>query len=61
MTQSADNVLLQEVIAWPSGYVEDSGIIKSYSESESDIPKRITENSPKWSSFITAIGGCIPT
>ena len=37
VTQSADNVLLQEVIAGASGYVEDTGVIES--ESESDITK----------------------
>ena len=37
VTQSADNVLLQEVIAGASGYVEDTGVIER--ESESDITK----------------------
>ena len=39
--QSADNVLLQEVIARASGYVEDIGVIES--ESESGITKRLKE------------------
>ena len=38
VTQSTDNVLLQDVIAEASGYVEDTGVIES--ESESDITKR---------------------
>ena len=37
MTQSIDNILLQEVIAGSSGYVEVTGVIES--ESESDMTK----------------------
>ena len=37
MTQSDDNVLLQEFTARASGYVEDAGVIEK--ESESDITK----------------------
>ena len=39
VTQSIDNILLQEVIAGSSGYVEDTGVIESESDSESDITK----------------------
>ena len=41
VTQSAKNVLLQEVIAGASGFVEDTGVIES--ESESDIAKQLKE------------------
>ena len=41
VTQSAENVLLQEVIAGASGFVEDTGVIES--ESESDIAKQLKE------------------
>ena len=39
ITQSHNNVLLQEFTAGASGYVEDTGVIES--ESESDIKKRL--------------------
>ena len=41
VTQSADNALLQEVIGRASGYVEDTGVIQS--ESESDLMKWLEE------------------
>ena len=62
MTQSDDNVLLQEFAAAASGYVEDTGVIES--ESETDIMKQLKlllKNPQKGSNSINAICGCIPT
>ena len=41
MTQSDDNVLLQEFTAGVSDYVEDAGVFKN--ESKSDITKRLKQ------------------